>query len=93
MIFTSYPGTALQAADDFWRVISSRGELYEQAVRTARASKAKGNSIDVAVDDAMMTVVVFDEDGNVQSLENEGRHFVSRRRSLTRSVHLHKNHS
>ncbi len=52
-----YPGTALQAADDFWRVISSRGELYEQAVRTARASKAKGNSTDVAVDDAMMTLL------------------------------------
>ena len=30
-----YPGTALQAADDFWRVISSRGELYDCLLYTS----------------------------------------------------------
>lgn len=67
-----YPGTALQAADDFWRVISSRGELYEQAVRTARSSKAKGNSTDVAVDDAMMTLL--DPKYKSDELDNAARY-------------------
>ena len=67
-----YPGTALQAADDFWRVISSRGEIYEQAVRTARASRAKGKSVDDSVDDAMM--VLLDPKYKSDELDNASRY-------------------
>ena len=67
-----YPGTALQAADDFWRVISSRGELYEQAVRTARNSRAKGKSVDDSVDDAMM--VLLDPKYKSDELDNASRY-------------------
>ena len=45
------------AADDYWRVIASRGELYEQAVRTARRSKAAGRTEQEALDDAMMVLL------------------------------------
>jgi hypothetical protein len=51
------PGAGLMAADDFWRVISSRGELYEQAVRTARRSRAAGRTEAEALDDAMMVIL------------------------------------
>ena len=51
------PGRALMGADDFWRVIASRGELYEQAVRTARRSKAGGRTDQEALDDAMMIIL------------------------------------
>lgn len=51
------PGRGLMAADDFWRVVSSRGELYEQAVRQGRASKAAGKSEQDALDDAVMVLL------------------------------------
>ena len=51
------PGRALMAADDYWRVISSRGELYEQSIRTARRSKAAGRTEQEALDDAMMVLL------------------------------------
>ena len=67
-----YPGTALQAADDFWRVISSRGELYEQAVRQVRKSKALGKSNDDSVDDALM--VLLDPKFKSDELDNAARY-------------------
>ena len=51
------PGRALMAADDFWRVISSRGALYEEAIRTARKSKAAGRTDAEALDDGMMVLL------------------------------------
>ena len=51
------PGRALMAADDFWRVISSRGALYEEAIRTARKSKAAGRIDTEELDDAMMVLL------------------------------------
>ena len=51
------PGRALMAADDFWRVIASRGELYEQAVRQIRFSKAAGKADVDALDDGLMVLL------------------------------------
>ena len=51
------PGRALMAADDFWRVIASRGELYEQAVRQVRSSKAAGKEDIDALDDGLMVLL------------------------------------
>ena len=51
------PGAALMAADDFWRVIAGRGELYEQAIRQVRISKASGKSQADAVDDGLMVLL------------------------------------
>ena len=51
------PGRALMAADDFWRVIASRGALYEEAVRAGRQSKAKGRTDTEAMDDALMVLL------------------------------------
>lgn len=51
------PGAALMAADDFWRVVAGRGELYEQALRQERASLAAGRTAEEARDDAMMVLL------------------------------------
>ena len=51
------PGRGLMAADDFWRVIASRGALYEEAVRQNRRSKAAGRTDEEAMDDAMMVML------------------------------------
>ena len=67
-----YPGTALQSADDFWRVISSRGELYEQAVRQVRRSKSLGKNKQDAIDDAMM--VLLDPKYNAEELDHAARY-------------------
>ena len=51
------PGRALMAADDFWRVINGRGELYEQAVRQLRNSKDTGKVDQDALDDALLVLL------------------------------------
>jgi len=51
------PGRALMSADDFFRVIASRGALYEEAIRTARKSKAAGRTDAEALDDGMMVLL------------------------------------
>ena len=51
------PGRLLMGADDFYRVIASRGALYEEAVRTARKSKAAGRTDAEAMDDGMMVLL------------------------------------
>ncbi len=51
------PGRALMGADDFWRVIASRGTLYEEAVRTARRSRSAGRTDAESMDDAMMVLL------------------------------------
>ena len=51
------PGRALMAADDFFRVLASRGTLYEEATRTYRKSKAAGRTDAEARDDGMMVLL------------------------------------
>ena len=51
------PGRALMAADDFWRVIGMRGELYSEAWNSAAKAKAAGKTVTEATDDAAMTLL------------------------------------
>ena len=51
------PGTALMAADDFWRVISQRGELYAHAYNAAQTAASLGKSTEEAVDNFAMTIL------------------------------------
>ena len=51
------PGRFLMAADDFWRVVASKGKLYEEAYRKARISLDNGNDMDTAIDDGMMILL------------------------------------
>lgn len=66
------PGRALMAADDFFRVIASRGALYEEAVRVARASRAAGRTNAEAVDDGMM--VLLDPKYAADQMDAESRY-------------------
>ena len=68
------PGRGLMAADDFWRVIASRGELYEQALRTGRAAKALGKSDTDALDDAIM--VLLDPNFVSKDMDAASRYFT-----------------
>ena len=51
------PGRFLMAADDFWRVVASKGKLYEEAYRKARISLDGGNNMETAIDDGMMVLL------------------------------------
>tara|TARA_R100000234_G_scaffold120096_1_gene105377 strand:+ start:2944 stop:6090 length:3147 start_codon:yes stop_codon:yes gene_type:complete len=51
------PGRLLTAVDDFWRVVNSRGVLYEEAHRKARQTLANGGTDQEAVDNAMMVLL------------------------------------
>jgi hypothetical protein len=51
------PGRFLMGADDFWRVIASKGVLYEEAYKKARISLDNGNDMDTAIDDGMMVLL------------------------------------
>ena len=52
-----YPGRALMAADDFWRVIASRGVLYEEAYRKTRIGLMNGLDEQTAVDNGTMVLL------------------------------------
>ena len=52
-----YPGRALMAADDFWRVIASRGVLYEEAYRKTRIGLMNGLDEQTAIDNGTMVLL------------------------------------
>ena len=51
------PGTALQSADDFWRIIVQRGAAYEEAIKAARISKMNGATDQEAADNGLMILL------------------------------------
>ena len=51
------PGRALMAADDFWRVIGMRGELYAEAWNNGMKAKNMGKTLEEASDDFAMTLL------------------------------------
>ena len=51
------PGRALMGADDFWRVIGMRGELYAESYNQGMKSLNSGKKVQAAKDDAAMVLL------------------------------------
>ena len=64
---TRIPGLGLQATDDFWKGISQRAALYEQAYNTAAQAKFLGKSSKEAAEDGME--VLLDPQSFVKELD------------------------
>ena len=66
------PGRALMFADDFFKVIASRGTLYEETMRQVRRSKSMGRTEQEALDDGMM--VLLDPSFAAKEMDTESRY-------------------
>ena len=65
------PGRGLQAGDDFWKLISSRGELFSQAYHAAARAKALGKTDADALDDAAL--IMLDPRSSAKSSSDSAR--------------------
>ena len=89
------PGRGLMAADDFWRVVVQRGELYSRSYREAAVALGQGKSNEEAFDNFLMQLHdsrsvsgELDETARYYTLTSDAGEFGKIARSVRRTPYI-----